>query len=150
MFISLSPMEGGFVTFEDNSKDKIIGIGNVDKEPYPIIENILLVDGLKHNLLSISQLCDKENRIIFDNANCTIENIKDNKTMFIGQRVENVYIFTIDNVVPTNRTCLTAMNDNGWLWYRRLGYAHVNFISKLIKKDLVIGLPKVSIERKAM
>ena len=51
--------EGGTVTFEDDSKEKIIGIGNIKIGSSPLIENIVLVDGLKHNLLSISQLCDK-------------------------------------------------------------------------------------------
>ena len=54
MFASLSAKDGGYVTFGNYSKGKIIDIGNVGKELSPIIENILLVDGLKHNLLSIS------------------------------------------------------------------------------------------------
>ena len=66
IFALLNSNDGGFVIFGDISKDEIIGIGNVGKERSPIIENVLLVDGLKHNLLSISQLCDKGNRVIFD------------------------------------------------------------------------------------
>ena len=50
IFTSLSTKDDGYVTFGDNNKCKIIGIGNVGKEPSIIIENILLVDGLKHNL----------------------------------------------------------------------------------------------------
>ena len=123
-----------YVTFRDNSKGTIIDIGNVGKEPYSIIENILLLDGLKHNLLSISQLCDRENIVIFDKTTCTIENIKDNKTLFIGQRVKNVNIFKIDNVTPMDGTCLASTNDNSWLWHRRLGHAHMNLISKFLKK----------------
>ena len=53
-------MEGGTVTFGDDSKGTIIGIGNIQIGASPIIENIVLVDGLKHNLLSISQLCDRD------------------------------------------------------------------------------------------
>ena len=147
LLASLNSKDGGFVTFGDNSKGKIIGIGNVGKESSPMIENVLLVDGLKHNLLSISQLCDRGNKVIFDKDLCTIESIKDNETLFIGQRIENVYVFKIDNDEPTNGTCLSAMNDNGWLWHRRLGHAHMNLIYKLAKKDLVIGLPKISFEK---
>ena len=143
MFATLFSKDGGYITFGDNNKSKIIGIGNVGKEPSPIIENVLLVNGLKYNLLSISQLCDRRNGVIFDNVICTIENIKDNKILFIGQRVENVYVLTIDDVAPTNETCLIAMNDNGWLRHRRLGYAYINLISKLAQKDLIIGIPKV-------
>ena len=54
MFACLLPKDGRFVTFTDNSNGKIIDISNVGKEPSPIIENVLLADGLKHNLLSIS------------------------------------------------------------------------------------------------
>ena len=59
MFASLTPKDGGFVTFGDNSKGKIIGIANIGKEHSPIIKNVLVVDGLKHNLLTISQLYNK-------------------------------------------------------------------------------------------
>ena len=107
----------------------------------------MLVDGLKHNLLSISQLCDRENKGIFDKTTCTIENIKDNKTLFIGQRVENVYIFKIDDIVSTDGTCHAVINDNSCLWHRKFGHSHMNFISKLFEKDLVIGLPKISFEK---
>ena len=55
-FTKLSSKDGGFVTFEDNKKGKIIGIGSIGISLNPSIENVLLVDGLKHNLLSISQL----------------------------------------------------------------------------------------------
>ena len=143
MFASLSAKDGGYVTLEDNSKGKIIGISNVGKEHYAIIVNILLVDGLKHNLFSISQLCHRENKVIFDKATCTIESIKYNKTLFVSQRIKNVYIFKIDDVVQTDGTCLTSINDNGWLWHGRVGHAHMNLISKLFKKNLVIELPKM-------
>jgi len=46
--------EGGTVTFGDDSKGNIINIGNIKFGSSPLIENIVLVDGLKHNLLSIS------------------------------------------------------------------------------------------------
>ena len=50
--------EAGTVTFRDDSKGNIIGVGNIKINSSPLIENVVLVDGLKHNLLSISQLCD--------------------------------------------------------------------------------------------
>ena len=42
------------VTFRDNAKGKIVGIGNVGNPKNPSIKNVLLVDRLKHNLISIS------------------------------------------------------------------------------------------------
>ncbi|XP_017442817.1 uncharacterized protein LOC108347874 [Vigna angularis] len=58
-FISLSYKTSCCVTYGDNNKDKVVGIGKIQTLSSYIIENVLLVDGLKHNLLSINQLCDK-------------------------------------------------------------------------------------------
>ena len=64
-FITLEAKNGGMVTFGDNGKRKIIGIDNIDITSSTCIENIFLVDGLKNNLLSISQLCDKSYKVVF-------------------------------------------------------------------------------------
>ena len=56
-FSFLTKKNGGYVTFGDNAKGKIIGQGNIGNDTSSLIENVL-VDGIKHNLLSISQLCD--------------------------------------------------------------------------------------------
>nr|KYP57076.1 hypothetical protein KK1_003330 [Cajanus cajan] len=65
-FLSLEMKHEGYVTFVDNNKGKIIGHGNIDNPPSTMIENVLLIIGLKRNLLSISQLCDKGYKIEFD------------------------------------------------------------------------------------
>ena len=46
----------GYVTYGDNARGKILGVGNVGNDSYPLIENVYLVDNLKHNLLSICLL----------------------------------------------------------------------------------------------
>ncbi|VFQ72920.1 unnamed protein product [Cuscuta campestris] len=78
-FLQIKPAKGGNVVFGDNSKGKIIGVGSVGKSDFSSIDNVLLVKGLKHNLLSISQLCDKGNRVTFDSKSCTVERLSDNK-----------------------------------------------------------------------
>ena len=50
--------DGGVVKFADGIKSRIIGLGNIGKENSDLITNIMLVEGLTHNLLSISQFCD--------------------------------------------------------------------------------------------
>jgi hypothetical protein len=53
------------------------------------LKTVFFVNSLKHNLLSISQLCDKGYKIIFYNAYCmTLEN---DKVTHIGNRTGNVY-----------------------------------------------------------
>ena len=53
MFQDLKPRSKGWVTFGGDQKGRIVGIGKIGKHPFPTIENVLLVEGLKHNLLSI-------------------------------------------------------------------------------------------------
>ena len=64
--------EGDTVTFRHDFKGKIISIGNIKIGSSPLIENVILADGLKHNLLSISQLCDRDFKVIFDDLACNI------------------------------------------------------------------------------
>ena len=48
---------GTSITFGDDSKGYTMGYDLISKGNV-IIDEVALVDGLKHNLLSISQLCD--------------------------------------------------------------------------------------------
>ena len=40
-------------------------VGKIGESLTHSIEDVYLVDSLKHNLLSMSQLCDKDNLIVF-------------------------------------------------------------------------------------
>ena len=83
-FTFLTKKNWGYVTFGDNAKRKIIGQGNIGNDISSLIENVLLVDGLKHNLLSISQLCDKGFKVIFEASYWIIKDIQNDKIIFIG------------------------------------------------------------------
>ena len=83
-FSLFTPKEHGHVTFGDNNKGKILGFGKVGKTPSTSIDNVLLVDGLKHTLLSISQLCDKGNKVIFYANCCIVEGKDDKQVKFVG------------------------------------------------------------------
>ncbi|XP_050914601.1 uncharacterized protein LOC127129463 [Lathyrus oleraceus] len=72
-FSNLKLKAKGFVTYGDNNKGKILGKGIVGAPPFTSIEDVLYVEGLKHNLLSISQLCDKGFKIKFTKDECLIE-----------------------------------------------------------------------------
>ena len=59
---------------------------------------MLLVDGLKHNLLSISQLCDKDYKVVFESFICIVTSPFDDSTRFIGHRHDNIYMVDLDNL----------------------------------------------------
>ena len=87
-FLSFTKIKNdGEVLFGDNSKGKIIGIGNIGKYSFTFIENVCL----KYDLLNISQLFDKSYKVVFDKIICVIESPCDDKVLFIGK---NVLIYT--------------------------------------------------------
>ncbi|RDY10722.1 hypothetical protein CR513_04720, partial [Mucuna pruriens] len=49
----------------------------IGKHPFLFIDNVLYVKGLKHNLLSISQLCDSEYDVSFNKGECIIGDYND-------------------------------------------------------------------------
>ena len=67
------------VTFGDNSKGKVLGVGNISRLHYQFIKDIYLVDCLKYNLLSISQLCDLGYKVVFEPTKCLILSMDKNK-----------------------------------------------------------------------
>ena len=134
------------MTFGDNGKGRIIGHGSIGNNSSSLIENVLLVDGLKHNLLSISQLGDKGFKVIFESSHCIIKDSQNDKIIFMGHRNENVYTIDISKYVGHNR-CFSSMHDESWLWHRRLGHVNMNLITQLNKNELVRGLPKISFEK---
>jgi hypothetical protein len=48
-----------YVTFGDGAKGKIKGIGKLVRTGSPLLDDVLLVEGLTANLIIISQLCDQ-------------------------------------------------------------------------------------------
>jgi len=53
-FLSLVASDGGSVAFENSKSGTIVGIGKIDGSLPHSIDNVYLVDGLQHNLLSVS------------------------------------------------------------------------------------------------
>ena len=55
-FLSLTAFDGGRVTFGNGKSGKTVGVGKIGKSLSHSIDNVYLVDGLQHNLLSASQI----------------------------------------------------------------------------------------------
>ena len=80
---------------------------------------MLYVEGLKHSLLSISQLCDKGYKVNFKSKGCTISSDSSGKVLFTGKRVNNIYLLNIMETSSSNE-CLLSRSDESWLWHRRI------------------------------
>ena len=110
-FLSFESREGGSVTFGNNEKASIKGICTIGK-----FENVHYVDGLKHNLISISQLCDNDFEVGFKSDSCEIKHSSSNKVLFNGSRIKNVYVLYLDELPP--ESCFVSLEKDKWIWHK--------------------------------
>ena len=64
-------------------------MGRIGIHLYPPIDNVLFVEGLNHNLLSISQLCDSGYGVSFNKDECVIQ-CEDGSPLFSAKRKSNL------------------------------------------------------------
>ena len=145
-FISLEKKRGGKVTLGDNTTCQVLGTGTIRVTSLLLIEKVLLVEGLKHNLLSISQLCDKGFQICFSNSSCTLR--LNNDIKLEGFRVDNIYKINFDNLEKHGDICLKTTLDESWLWHRRLCHASMNTLRKIDLKFKLQVLLYTEVRRK--
>jgi Pol polyprotein, beta-barrel domain len=90
MFTSMEDEESKYdkITFGDNSKGKVKGLVKIAISNDLSISNVLLVESLNFNLLSIAQLCDLGLTCLFSPNDVIVISIKDNELMFRGFRYE--------------------------------------------------------------
>ena len=67
---NIQPWNLGSMTFGDGAKGIVIGSGLLKVLGMPELENVLLMNGLKVNLINISQLCDQNLSVKFTKDKC--------------------------------------------------------------------------------
>nr|GEX75788.1 ribonuclease H-like domain-containing protein [Tanacetum cinerariifolium] len=142
-------LNGGYVAFRGNPKGgKITRKGKI-KTGKLDFDDVYFVKELKFNLFSVSQMCDKKNNVLFTDTGCLVlsSNFKLPDASHVLLRVpreNNMYNVNLRNIVPSgDLTCLfaNATLDESNLWHRRLGHVNFKTINKLVKGNLVRGLP---------
>ncbi len=135
------------VTFGDNSKGKVIGLGKIVISNDLSIENVSLVESLNFNLLSVAQICDIGLLCAFFPQEVIVSSLHDKSCVFKGFRYGNLYLVDFNSSEANLKTYLVAKTSLGWLWQRRLAHVGMNQLSKLSKHDLVVGLKDVKFEK---
>lgn len=78
--------------FRDNSSIKIKHKGTLNIDGKLKAHDVYYVEGLKHNFLSVSQMCDKGYKFTFDSIGCQIRKESIRKIVVEGKRIDgNVY-----------------------------------------------------------
>nr|GEW01096.1 ribonuclease H-like domain-containing protein [Tanacetum cinerariifolium] len=142
-------LNDGYVAFCGNPKGgKIYGKGKIRTCKLDF-DDIYFVKELKFNLFSVSQMCDRKNSVLFTDTECLVLSPEfklpnENQVLLRVPWENNMYNVDLNNIVPSgDLTCLFAKAtlDESNLWHRRLGRINFKTINKLVKGNLIRGLP---------
>jgi hypothetical protein len=90
-FSSLNPLSHKeYVTFGDDKKDKVLGTGVIKVNDCFILNNVALVDRLRYNILSVSQLCDADLSVLFHKSDSHVLDSSGKRVCDIS-RIGNVF-----------------------------------------------------------
>ncbi|GJZ88717.1 putative ribonuclease H-like domain-containing protein, partial [Tanacetum coccineum] len=113
-------------------------------------ENVYYVKELQQfNLFSISQICDKKNRVLFTDTDCLVLSKdfmlpEESMVLLRVPRKNNLYTINLNNLSPKRSlACLMAKAsvDEYVQWHRRMGHVNYKNMNRLVKGNLVRGLP---------
>ncbi|GJU05958.1 putative ribonuclease H-like domain-containing protein [Tanacetum coccineum] len=123
--------------------------------------NSLILSGtiIKEMMVDLLHLCEapkgckihqeKKNSVLFTETECLVLSpdfklLDESQVLLKVPRQNNMYSFDLKNVVPSGGlTCLFAKAtiDESNLWHRRLGHINFKTMNKLVRGNLVRGLP---------
>ncbi|MFS7980348.1 putative RNA-directed DNA polymerase [Helianthus anomalus] len=144
--VNVKEFDGGYVSFAGGESGRITLKGTV-KNDILSFENVNYVPELKHNLLSISQICDRGNSIHFTKKGCYVLKpgivIPEDWFLMTAERRGNAYVTDMNKKPCEEITCLFSKisEHDGLLWHRRLGHVNMKNLNRLAKGQLVRDLP---------
>ena len=102
LFKVFESKKGGNATFGDRSKSQIKGKGIISLPELPDIANVLYVEGLRVNLLSISQICDQDFMVLFSKGKCLVMDEPGKKFISGVRTLDNCYGLVPDTDIVCN------------------------------------------------
>ena len=140
-FRSLQEKEG-IATFGNDNSSRILGKGTVSLGSNDASTKIVLpIENMKHNLLSVSQMCDQGHILIFSSIDCEIR--KEGTNILVPMVVrtpDNIYIL---NDIGKESCCL-GKEDESWLWHKIMGHINFDNLVKISKKEAVRDMPEIT------
>ncbi|KAJ0941619.1 putative RNA-directed DNA polymerase [Helianthus annuus] len=141
-------IRGGYVAFAGDKGGYITGEGSISNG-IVCFDKINYVKQIDHNLLSVSQICDKKFSVIFDDAGCYVLKpgfkIPQEWILLSAPRVNDLYILDMSQAITTSAqvTCFVskATEKESISWHRRMGHIHLRKMNHLVKNNLVNGVP---------
>ncbi|CAM8904112.1 unnamed protein product [Rhodiola kirilowii] len=139
---NLRQIDGHHVTFGDGKRARVLAKGTLNVAGMPHLDDVYWVDGLKANLLSISQLCDGRNQVQFTRNSCQVYD-KHGVCVMEGDRASNNCYLLSRATTPGAITCMLSRSDEVHLWHQRLGHINFRSLKFLSNERLIEGIPNI-------
>jgi hypothetical protein len=136
-FSSLTPLS--------HKEGKVLGTGVIKVNDCFILNDVTLVDRLRYNLLSVSQLCDTDLSVLFCNSDSRVLDSSD-KHVYGISRIGNVFQADFSSAQSSSRCLISQSSSELWKWHRRLGHLSFNLLCRLSGLGLLRGLPLLKFE----
>jgi hypothetical protein len=135
MFTSLGdPRDHDHVTYGDNIRGRVAITKDFS------ISNVLYVESLSFNLLSVAQLYDFGLMCTFDKYGVKVFHEKDKSLVFKGFRYGHIYLVDFSEKKASSMTRLFSKTSLEWLWYRRIDHIEMSNLKKAHKRGMITGL----------
>ena len=131
----------GHVTFRDGVKGRVLEKGALDVDGLPKLKSVLHVEGLKTNLISISQLCDQNLLVKFTKNMCKVFNDSQEYVLEGARSIDNCY------KLLQSHTCPTTSFDEIEIWHQMLGHLNYKNLTKIVNTGAIRGIPKLGIKK---
>lgn len=128
------------VTYGDMSQSKVLGLGKCVVAPDVSLVDILLVETLGYNLLSVRALNAMGFSVYINAPIVLLMWSKSLKVAFVGHVENNLYMVDFSGKTTTNVMCLFGKADEGWLWHRRLAHVNMRTLQSLHTGKHILGL----------
>ena len=86
---------------------------------------------MKHNLISVSQMCDQGDILIFNSKECEIREEGSDRLVATTARTPNK-IYILKEI--GKESCCLGKEDESWLWHKRMGHINFKNLVKVSKK----------------
>ncbi|KAJ9557047.1 hypothetical protein OSB04_011661 [Centaurea solstitialis] len=141
---------GGSVKFGNNELAPVVGQGDIVCKDITI-KNVAHVVGLNHNLFSIGKFCDKDLEVYFKKRRCVVRT-EEGKELLVGSRRTNLYTIRLQHKLQCSSSCLITRSSlrQAVLWHKRLSHLNFRYIDKIVKHQLVSGIPMIKFEQEEM
>jgi hypothetical protein len=135
------------IAYGGDTKKEVIGVGDIPISQNYSITNVLHVDPLAYNLLSVSQLSEIGFDCHFSEQDVSIIRREDSSIVLTGRLRGRLYLVDLNKSKVSAKTCLVAKSSMGWLRHRRLAHVGMRNLAKLLKDEHILGLANVHFEK---